>query len=69
MENILDYNLDEISVWMKENGESAFRAKQIFSWIYKNVWEFDDMKNLPKSLIEKMKENFYIGVPEVVEEY
>lgn len=69
MENILDYNLEEISVWMKENGESSFRAKQIFSWIYKNVWEFDDMKNLPKSLIEKMKENFYIGVPEVVEEY
>lgn len=69
MENILDYNLEEISVWMKENGESSFRAKQIFSWIYKNVWEFDDMKNLPKSLIEKMKENFYIGVPEIVEEY
>ncbi len=69
MENILDYSLEEISVWMKENGESAFRAKQIFSWIYKNVWKFDDMKNLPKSLIEKMKDNFYIGVPEVVEEY
>jgi 23S rRNA (adenine2503-C2)-methyltransferase len=69
MENILDYNLEEISVWMKENGESAFRAKQVFSWIYKNIWDFSDMKNLPKSLIEKLKENFYIGVPEVVEEY
>jgi len=69
MENILDYSLEEISVWMKENGESSFRAKQVFSWIYNNVWNFDDMKNLPKSLIEKLKDNFCIGVPEVVEEY
>ncbi|MBE6055295.1 MAG: 23S rRNA (adenine(2503)-C(2))-methyltransferase RlmN [Clostridium sartagoforme] len=69
MENILDYSLEEISVWMKENGESSFRAKQVFSWIYNNVWEFEEMKNLPKTLIEKLKENFYIGVPEVVGEY
>lgn len=69
MENILDYSMEEISVWMKENGESAFRAKQVFSWIYNNVWEFENMKNLPKSLVEKLKENFYIGVPEIVGEY
>lgn len=58
MNNILNYSLDEISLWMKENGESAFRAKQVFSWIYKNIWNFDDMKNLPKSLVEKLKGNF-----------
>lgn len=69
MENILDYSLEEISTWLKENGEGSFRAKQVFSWIYNNVWEFENMKNLPKSLIEKLRENFYIGVPEVVEEY
>ena len=69
MNNILNYSLDEISLWMKENGESAFRAKQVFSWIYKNIWNFYDMKNLPKSLVEKLKGNFYIGIPEVVEKY
>ncbi len=69
MENILDYSLEEISTWMKENGESAFRSKQVFSWIYNDVYEFENMKNLPKSLIEKLKENFYIGVPKVVGEY
>ncbi|MCR1951490.1 MULTISPECIES: 23S rRNA (adenine(2503)-C(2))-methyltransferase RlmN [unclassified Clostridium] len=69
MNNILNYSLDEISLWMKENGESAFRAKQVFSWIYKNIWDFDDMKNLPNSLVEKLKENFYIGIPKVVEKY
>jgi len=61
--------MEEISAWMKENGESAFRAKQVFSWIYNNVWEFENMKNLPKALINKLKENFYIGIPEIVAEY
>ena len=35
MKNILDFTLEELKEWMKENGESAFRAKQIFDWIYK----------------------------------
>lgn len=35
MLNLLDYTLDELQNWMKENNESAFRAKQVFSWIYK----------------------------------
>ena len=35
MENILDYTQEELLTWMKENGESAFRAKQVISWIYK----------------------------------
>lgn len=69
MKNILDYTLEELQNWMKENGESAFRAKQVFSWIYKDVWNFGDMKNLPKSLKEKLDDNFYIGVPKVEELY
>ena len=49
MNNLLDYTLDELKVWMTENKESAFRAKQVFSWIYKNVYNFEDMKNIPQS--------------------
>lgn len=69
MKNLLDFTLDEFSSWLKENGESAFRAKQVYSWIYKEVWDFDDMRNLPKSLKEKLKENFKIVIPEIVEEF
>ena len=69
MNNILDYSLEEVSLWMRENGESSFRAKQVFTWIYKNTWNFEDMKNLPKSLVEKLKNNFYIGIPEVIEKF
>lgn len=30
MYNVLDFTLEELQSWMKENGESAFRAKQVF---------------------------------------
>ena len=69
MYNILDFTLEELQSWMKENGESAFRAKQVFSWIYKEVWNFDDMKNIPGALKDKLKENFTIEIPKIVEVY
>jgi 23S rRNA (adenine2503-C2)-methyltransferase len=69
MSNILDLSLDEFKAWMKENAESEFRAKQVFDWIYKNVWLFDDMKNLPKSLRDKLKGSFYIEIPTILEKY
>ncbi|MGE5629357.1 MAG: 23S rRNA (adenine(2503)-C(2))-methyltransferase RlmN [Solirubrobacterales bacterium] len=67
--NILDFDLDELKLWMKNNGESEFRAKQIFDWIYKGKYEFDEMKNIPKNVLEKLKANFYIGIPDVIEKY
>ncbi|NFO09946.1 23S rRNA (adenine(2503)-C(2))-methyltransferase RlmN [Clostridium botulinum] len=69
MKNILDYTLEELTLWMKENNESSFRAKQIMSWIYKDVRNFSDMRNMPKSLITKLEENFEISLPEIEEIY
>ncbi|ACD22306.1 MULTISPECIES: 23S rRNA (adenine(2503)-C(2))-methyltransferase RlmN [Clostridium] len=69
MKNILDYTLEELTLWMKENNESSFRAKQIMSWIYKDVRNFSDMRNMPKSLIAKLEENFEIALPEIEEIY
>lgn len=69
MENILNYTLEELSNWMKENGESSFRAKQVFTWIYKGVWNFEEMKNIPKSTMEKLNTHFHVGVPKIVEKF
>jgi len=69
MNNILDYTLEELESFMKENKESTFRAKQVFSWIYKDVWQFEGMNNIPSSLKEKLKNNFYIGIPQIEEKY
>ncbi|MEG1870653.1 MAG: 23S rRNA (adenine(2503)-C(2))-methyltransferase RlmN [Peptostreptococcaceae bacterium] len=69
MNNLLNFTLEELQAWMKENGESAFRAKQVFSWIYNEVWNFDDMKNIPNNVKGKLNQNFYIGMPEVEKVY
>lgn len=69
MNNLLDYTLEELKVWMKENNESAFRAKQILSWIYKGINDFNGMKNIPKSLITKLEENFTVSLPNIIEVY
>ncbi|MBU3110720.1 23S rRNA (adenine(2503)-C(2))-methyltransferase RlmN [Clostridium lacusfryxellense] len=69
MINILDLNLLELKKWMKINGESEFRAKQVFDWIYKDVWDFEDMNNIPKGVKEKLQSDFHIGIPKLVEEY
>lgn len=69
MDNLLNYTLEELKVWMKENGESAFRGEQILSWVYKGINQFDNMKNIPKSLISKLNENFIIELPKIIEVY
>ena len=51
----------EMKEFMKEIGEKAFRGTQVYSWIYKGAKTFDDMKNIPKSLREKLEEFSYIG--------
>lgn len=69
MKNILDLTLEELSDWMKTSGESSFRATQVNDWIYKKVYNFDEMKNITKTLQEKLKDDFYIGIHEVIEKY
>lgn len=59
--SIYTLQLDELKDWLKENGEKAFRAEQIFDWLYtKRVTSFEDMSNLSKGLREKLDENFTI---------
>ncbi|MGL4761458.1 MAG: 23S rRNA (adenine(2503)-C(2))-methyltransferase RlmN [Sarcina sp.] len=66
MKDILCMNLEELQAWMVENKESKFRAKQVFDWIYKEKESFDDMKNLPESTKEKLKESFYLEYPTLI---
>ena len=45
----------------------SFRAKQIYNWIYKKyATSYDEMKNIPKDLKEKLKENFPIDIMKVI---
>ena len=59
MKNIKDYDLDELKEEFLKLGEKAYRAEQVFKWIYvEEVTSFDDMTNISKELREKLKEVF-----------
>lgn len=56
---VYDYTFEDWQAWAKDNGESGFRAGQIFDWLYvKRVSSFDEMTNLPKTLRDKLREQF-----------
>ena len=42
-----------------------FRSNQITDWLSKGVTSFDEMKNLPKDTIEKLKSICYISVANI----
>lgn len=60
-ESIYSLRLEELQEWVVANGEKAFRAGQIFEWLYeKRVKTYDEMTNLPKGLREKLAANFLL---------
>ncbi|MFA7369830.1 MAG: 23S rRNA (adenine(2503)-C(2))-methyltransferase RlmN [Kiritimatiellales bacterium] len=51
--------LAELEAFCKEQGQPAFRAKQIWDWLYvKRVSSADEMKNLPAPLRELLADHF-----------
>ncbi len=59
MEDIRQQSLGDLQQIFTGMGEQAFRAKQVYEWIWKKgVLSFDDMTNLSKTLREKLKKRF-----------
>ena len=64
---ISSYTLEGLTALMKELGQPAFRAKQIFHWLHqKLVTEFSAMTDQPKALLAKLEEGYYIAAPAIV---
>jgi 23S rRNA (adenine2503-C2)-methyltransferase len=60
--DLLSLTLPQLQQWMIEHGEAAFRARQVYTWLYQNlVNNFDAMSNLPKSLRQRLTEEASIG--------
>lgn len=66
LKNILGSDPDELVGVVSELGEKKFRAKQLFGWLSKGVTDFEQMNNIPKSFREKLKERYYIDIPQVI---
>lgn len=65
MIDLKSMNQEELSSFLKERGEPAFRAKQVFQWMHRGATSFDEMSNLSKSLREKLAAECYLTRPEV----
>ncbi len=65
MTDIKSMTQQELSQFLKELGEPAFRAKQVFTWLHRGAASFDEMTNLSKSLREKLKGWCFITAPVV----
>ena len=49
MTNLKSLTIEEIGAVLKELGQPAFRAKQVFSWLHKGVRSYEEMTNLPRT--------------------
>lgn len=61
MESIYNKSFTELENYFESIGEKKYKASQIYEWIYeKRVSSFDEMTNIKKDLIEKLKQDFCI---------
>lgn len=59
--DIRTLSLDELKAWFTETGEKAFRAKQVYEWLWKkSARSFEEMTNLSKPLRAALEGHFDI---------
>jgi 23S rRNA (adenine2503-C2)-methyltransferase len=60
--DIRKLKLDELKEFFVQHGEKAFRAQQVYEWLWqKSVKDFDMMSNISLSTREMLKEHFIIN--------
>jgi len=64
--NLKNLTQQELADVLKELGQPAFRAKQVYTWLHKGIRSYDEMTNLPKGLRAQLSENYPIHAPKVV---
>ncbi len=64
--NLKSLTQPELAAMLKELGQPAFRARQVFTWLHKGVRSYDEMTNLPKALRDTLAEQYPICPPNVV---
>lgn len=66
VDDIRSVSIEKLNKFVENNNFPLYRSSQIFNWINKSsVKSFDDMTNLPKSLIELLKENFKLNLSHI----
>ena len=58
--------IPELGELLKELGQPAFRAKQVFTWLHKGVRSYEEMTNLPKALRDTLAQDYPLYAPRVI---
>ena len=66
MTHLRSMTLAELGAVLKDLGQPAFRAKQVYTWLHKGVRSYDEMSNLPKSLRDLLAERYPLHIPQIV---
>ena len=66
MNHLKSMTVAEIGSVLKELGQPAFRAKQVYTWLHKGVRSYEEMTNLPKALRDTLAERYPLHIPKVV---
>ncbi|MGZ3932340.1 MAG: 23S rRNA (adenine(2503)-C(2))-methyltransferase RlmN [Bacteroidia bacterium] len=66
--DIRSLDLEQLTALVTQQGEPAFRARQIYDWLWaKRAVTFEDMSNLSKSLRDWLDANYTINAVEIHE--
>ena len=68
--DIKDFTLKELEAGMAEIGEPAYRAEQIFAWVYqRGLRSFELCSDISKSLREKLAARYSFGAVDLLQRY
>ena len=68
MRNIYGLSLENIEEYFLSIGSKKFHALQLFSWLYeKRIESFDEVTNIKKEVIDKIKDEFSISRLKIVD--
>ena len=67
MESIYNITYKKLEDYFVSIGEKKYKAKQLFDWIYvKRINSFDNISNIKKDVIERLKKDFYFDNIEII---
>lgn len=63
--DIKSLTLLELQEQFRKESLPAFRAKQVYQWLYRDAVSFEEMSDLPKNLRVSLAEKYYISVANI----
>lgn len=65
--NIYSLSKKDLENYFENINEKKYKAKQVYDWLYKKrVETFDEMSNIKKEIISKLKNEFEIERPQII---